>query len=891
MITLKINELEVKVQENTTILEAAKTIGINIPTFCHDPRLKPHGSCRICVVEVKGGRNLSAACCTPVAEDMEVYTESPSVIEARKGILDLLLANHPLDCLTCEKSGRCTLQDLCYKYDIKESSYNGVKRTFEIDESNNFYYSDQEKCILCGKCVYVCSQLQNTDAIAFADRGFDTHIATPFERGLEHSTCVSCGNCVAVCPVGALVPKSKEKFRYWETKAVRTTCSYCGVGCQMDLLVKDNKVVEVLPANGPSNEGLLCVKGRFAYNFVNHPDRLKKPLVRKEGKLVETTWEEAYEVITNKINEVKEQHGADAIAGFSSARATNEENYLMMKFMRGVIGTNNIDHCARLCHSSTVTGLATTLGSGAMTNSIGEIKEAETIFITGSNTTETHPVIGAQVRQAIRNNEAKLIVADPREIDIAKDADVFLKIKPGTSVALSNAFIHIILEEGLEDKDYIKENTEGFEELKKVVKKYTPERVAEICGVDAEDIYKAARLYGKSSKASIIYAMGITQHHNGTENVMSLSNLALVTGNIGKESTGINPLRGQNNVQGACDMGALPNVMSGYQPVTDPAVIEKFETAWGVKLSNKVGLTVPEVLHEAEAGNIKLLYIFGENPMISDPNTRHVERALNNTFVVVQDIFLTETAELADVVLPAASFAEKDGTFVNTERRVQRVRKAVEPQGEAKPDWVIFMELMKRLGYDKEYNTSEDVFEEIRKVTPQFAGITYDRIEEVGIQWPCPTEDHPGTKFLHLGKPTRGLGLLKPVEFVESKELGSEEYPLILTTGRILYHYHTKTMTGKTEGIEAIAPEGYVEINPKLAESKGINDGEFIKVASRRGEIQIKARVTDIVDENVLFIPFHWAEGANVLTNDEDLDKYAKMPGLKVTGVKIKKLA
>ncbi|AOY74790.1 formate dehydrogenase [Clostridium formicaceticum] len=524
-----------------------------------------------------------------------------------------------------------------------------------------------------------------------------------------------------------------------------------------------------------------------------------------------------------------------------------------------------------------------------MTNSIAEIKEADVIFITGSNTTESHPVIGAQVRQGIRSHGAKLIVADPREIDLAKDADVFLKIKPGTTIALSNAMINVILEENLENKAYIEENTEGFEALKEVVAKYTPEKVAKICGVDAEDIRRAARLYAEANKGTILYCMGVTQHHNGTENVMSLSNLALVTGNLGRESTGVNPLRGQNNVQGACDMGALPNVMTGYQPVNNSAVIEKFENAWDVKLSDKVGLTIPEVMHGAEAGDVKMIYIFGENPMISDPNTKHVEKALNKAFVVVQDLFLTETAELADVVLPAASFAEKDGTFVNTERRVQRVRKAVEPSGEAKPDWVILMELMNKLGYDKKYSNVEEVFEEIRAVTPQYAGISYDRIEEVGIQWPCPTEDHPGTKFLHVGKPARGTGLLKPVEFVESSELTSEEYPLVLTTGRILYQYHTKTMTDKTEGIHSIAPEAYVEVNPKLAEAKGIKDGETIKIASRRGEIAVTAKVTDIVDENVLFIPFHWAKSANVLTNDEDLDKYCKIPGLKVTGVKVSK--
>lgn len=526
-----------------------------------------------------------------------------------------------------------------------------------------------------------------------------------------------------------------------------------------------------------------------------------------------------------------------------------------------------------------------------MTNSIGEIKEADVIYITGSNTTESHPVIGAKVKQALKHG-AKLIVADPREIELAKYADVFLQIKPGTSIALNNAIANVILAEGLEDREYINNATEDFDKLALTVKHYTPEKAAEICGVDPEDIRKAARLYAKADKGSILYCMGITQHHNGTETVMSLSNLALLTGNIGKESGGINPLRGQNNVQGACDMGALPNVLTGYQQIAKPEVIEKFEAAWGVKLSNKVGLTIPEAMHGAAHGDVKMLYIFGENPMVSDPDTRHVKKALKKTFLVVQDLFLTETAQLADVVLPAAAFAEKEGTFVNTERRVQRVRKAVDAPGEAKADWVIFMELMNLLGYNKQYNHAEEIFNEIRQVTPQYAGITYERLNKEGIQWPCPTEDHPGTKVLHVGKPARGAGLFMAVDHVFSSEVGKEEYPLLLTTGRNLYQYHTRTMTGKTEGINEKAPESYVEINPVLAASLKIQDGEMVRVSSARGHILTKARITTKVEEKVVFIPFHYAEGAaNMLTNSEELDKYVKIPGLKVTGVKIEKLA
>lgn len=527
-----------------------------------------------------------------------------------------------------------------------------------------------------------------------------------------------------------------------------------------------------------------------------------------------------------------------------------------------------------------------------MTNSIAEVKCADTIFVTGSNTTENHPVIGAQVKQAIKNG-TKLIVADPREIELAKYADVFLQITPGTNIALFNGMMNVIVNENLQNGEFIKERTEDFEDFKKVVMEYTPERCGEICGVDPEDIKKAARIYAEADKASILYAMGITQHSTGTEHVMSVSNLAILCGNVGKEGTGVNPLRGQNNVQGACDMGALATVFPGYQKVNNPDVIEKFEKAWQAKLSSSPGLTASEMIQEAYAGNVKLMYIMGENPMVSDPDTNHTRKALQNLdFLLVQDIFLTETAELADLVLPASSFAEKEGTFTNTERRIQRVRKAVQPRGNSKPDWVIIMEIMNKLGYDKTYNNPCEIMEEIASVTPQYAGIDYERIEEKGIQWPCPTKDHLGTKFLHEGKFARGKGLFKAIDYTPAAELADEDYPLVLTTGRILYQYHTRTMTDKTEGINKIAPESYIEISPALAEKLSIVDGEKIKVASRRGEIETKAKVTDIVTDNVVFMPFHWAEGAaNVLTNGAALDKKSKTPELKVCAVKVEKIS
>jgi len=525
-----------------------------------------------------------------------------------------------------------------------------------------------------------------------------------------------------------------------------------------------------------------------------------------------------------------------------------------------------------------------------MTNSIEEIIDADAIFVIGSNTTENHPVIGTVMKRAVRKG-SKLIVADPRRIELADYADVFLQIKPGTNIALLNGMMNVIISRGLHDKRYIEERTENFEEFERVISRYTPDIVGRICGVDEKDIIKAALIYAEAEKAGIYYAMGITQHTTGTYAVMSISNLSLLCGNIGKESAGVNPLRGQNNVQGACDMGGLPADLPGYQKVFKPEVQDKFEALWDSHIPSNVGLTIPEILDEAETGNIKFIYIMGENPMVSDPDINHVRRALNNLdFLVVQDIFLTETAELADVVLPAASFAEKDGTFTNTERRVQRVRKAIDPVGDSKPDWQILMDLMNRLGYNKKYLHPSEIMEEIRTVVPQYGGITYDRIEEEGIQWPCPDLEHPGTKYLHKSAIARGRGLFMPVDHRDSAELADSEYPFIFTTGRILYHYHTRTMTGRVEGLNKISSESYVEISEVTANKLGITDGEKVRLASRRGEIITRVKITDIIDENVLFMPFHFAEGAaNYLTNTE-LDSIAKIPELKVAAVRIEKI-
>jgi len=890
MLNVTIDGIQVQAKEGSTILQAAQSVGIEIPTLCYLKDLTPEASCRICLVEIEGNPKLFTACSTPVAEGNVIYTKSEKVIAARRSVLDLMLSTHNADCFSCGKNGDCQLQNLCYEYGVEKTSFEGVRNEYPIDDSNEFFTYNPNQCILCQRCVNVCQKLHGEAAIGITGRGFKAKIATPFDQLIRGTNCVSCGNCVSVCPVGALLPKTKVRVRAFETKKVPTTCTYCGVGCQLELQVKDDTVVGAQPLYGEANKGLLCVKGKFGYNFINHKDRLTKPLIRKDGVLTEASWEEAIGLIADKISTIKAESGPDALAGLSSARCSNEDNYVFQKMVRAAFGTNNVDHCARLCHASTVAGLAITLGSGAMTNSIAEAADQDVVFVTGSNTTETHPVIGSLIRQA-KKKGAKIIVAEPRRIPLCREADVFLQIKPGTNVALFNGMMNVIISEGLQDQKYIDERTEGYEQLVEVVKDYTPEVVAEICQIDAEELKKAARLYAKADKAGIYYAMGVTQHSTGTEGVMGTSNLALLCGKIGKYGCGVNPLRGQNNVQGACDMGCLPTDFPAYQKVFNDAAREKFEKAWGVSLDRKPGLTVTEIMNAVEAGSVRGLYIMGENPMMSDPDLNHVKHALENCeFLVVQDIFLTETAALADVVLPGCTFAEKDGTFTNTERRVQRIRKAIPCVGESKTDFEILSDVMAALGYENSFHTAEEVFAEMATVTPSYGGMSYQRLEKGGLQWPCPTADHPGTPILHVGKFSRGeRALFKPAPYRPSAETPDAEFPMIFTTGRILYHYHTSTMTGRVEGLMNISGRSYVEINPADAAKLDILSGDSVKVSSRRGGVLAEARVTDIVPEGVLFMPFHFADGpANMLTNTA-IDPTAKIPELKVCAARIEK--
>lgn len=674
-------------------------------------------------------------------------------------------------------------------------------------------------------------------------------------------------------------------------KHTLTTCIYCGCGCGLYLVSDDDKLIGAYPSrNHPVSRGALCVKGWNCHEFSNDLNRLTTPLIKKDGKFVPSSWNEALSLIVERFTSYRDKFGPDSLAFLSSAKTTNEENFLMMKLARAVFKTNNVDHCARLCHASTVAGLAASFGSGAMTNSINEFEDAEVILVTGSDTTGQHPLIGSRIVNAIKDNGAKLILIDPRAIELSKYASIHAQQRNGTDVAWINGLINIIISENLHDKKFIEERTEGFSDLKNLVKEYTPEYVEKITSITRQKLVEIAHLYAKAKKAMIVYSMGITQHTTGVDNVKSLANLAMVTGHLGYPSCGVNPLRGQNNVQGSCDVGALPNLFSGYQTVTDENIRKKFEQAWNVAdLPSKPGLTVTEIMSAVGSGTIKGLYIMGENPVISDPDSNHVKKCLGKAeFLVVQDIFLTDTAEYAHVVLPSSSFAEKDGTFTNTERRVERIRKALPPPGEAKADWQILCEVAKSMGYkEMNYQHPSEIMDEISKVTPIYGGISYDRLDPYGLQWPCPTKEHQGTPVLHKEKFTKGKGTFMFRPYIPPAEQTDEEYNFVLSTGRVYWHWHTRTMTNRTSLLERESPEPYVETNSEDAKELGIRDGQLIKVTSRRGSITLKTLVGNRVVRRSVFIPFHFREAAaNILTICA-VDPIAKIPEYKVCAVKV----
>jgi formate dehydrogenase alpha subunit len=891
MVSINVNGRKVDVPEGTTLLQAAEGLGLRIPTLCHHPAVADSGNCRICLVEEEGTGKLVTACDTQVEDGMAVRLDTSKVLDARRAILKLIFSGHPLHCEVCESNNSCELKKLAVETGISGIELPFIQGFRPIVDANPFYLRDLSKCISCGLCVRACQQVQGVGTYEFQGAGRDVRPATSMDASVDESVCEYCGLCASLCPVGALIPKP-PMHQGVEEESIITTCPYCGVGCLMELLVRDNKIIGVRAGvPGSVNAYSLCVKGRFGLDFVDHPDRLTKPLIRREGELVETTWEEALDEVASRLKAIKQESEPDAMAFLSSAKATNEENYLLQKFARAVIGTNNVDHCARLCHAPTVAGLAAAFGSGAMTNSISDIEEAEVILLTGTNTTENHPVIGERVKQATLSGRTKLVVVDPRELDLSYYAVISLQQNPGTDVAWINGMAKVILDEELYDKEFIEERTEGFEEWRQSLHEYTPERVEEITGIPARDLARAARLYGKAKRAAIIYAMGITQHITGTDNVSSLANLALLTGNLGREGTGVNPLRGQNNVQGACDLGALPNVFTGYQKVSDEGANKKFSEAWKGELPSEPGLSVVEIMQAAQEGTVRALYIMGENPMVTDPDVGHVKEALESLdLLVVQDIFLTETAALADVVFPGVCFAEKEGTYTNTERRVQRVRKAVDPPGEAKQDLEIIAELSKRLGYTMPATTAEEIMEEIASLTPSYGGISYRRLKEEGLQWPCPDAEHPGTPVLHVGSFPRGKGKFTPVEYIPPDELPDDEYPYILSTGRLLYHWHSGSMTRRSHSLAEKVDRGWVGVNPKDARSLKLKEGDPVRVTSRRGSLVSHAHISPEFQPGLVFATFHFSEEtANILTNPA-LDPKSKIPDLKVCAVKLEKV-
>lgn len=821
-----------------------------------------------------------------------------------------------LEC-ACQANTDCKLRDYATDYHVEPKSLSTQSaRKFSVDKSSPFIQFDANRCISCGKCVDVCQLQSGHCAIQFAH---DSYQALPqdisetierraprvgFSASMADSKCVQCGNCVQVCPTGALVD-ARDKRQGDETplKTASTICTYCGVGCRLDLKIDaSTNQIRHIEGNKESvvNQGMLCVKGRFGFDFIHSEKRLTTPLIRKNGQLTPSSWPEAIAYVAEHLQQIKQQHGSNALASLASAKATNEENFLLQKFVRSILGTNNIDHCARLCHSSTVTGLQQSIGSGAMTNDIPSIQASDVIFIIGSDTSSAHPIIASKIKQAVALHGARLMVADPKRVAIADSAQLYVAHRPGTDVMLLNAIMAEIIRNDWQDKSYIAARTEGVDALYAELAKadYSLENAALITGVTAEDIACIARTIGTAEKTAVYYAMGITQHTTGHDNVTAISNLQLLCGNIGVEGAGINPLRGQSNVQGACDMGALPNFFSGYQKVTDIHARMRFEAHWQTPLSGEIGVTATHMMHDISKGKIKALYVMGENPVLSDPDQAHVLRALNAIdFLVVQDIFLTETAELADVVLPAAAFVEKRGHFTNTERRVQRLEQALLPPGEALPDWQIVQAIANAMGTAWDYPNEEAIWQEINELTPQYRGITWQRLNTgddgkipQGIQWPCPDATHPGTPIMHQNQFTRGLGKFTPVSYRLPAEMPCSEYPLTLSTGRLLEQFHTGTLTRKTAGLDLLGSPK-VMISVYDAEQLGIGNGDKIKLTTRRGEIEIDAFVTKRAQAGVLFLPFHFVEAAANKLTINALDPVAFIPEYKVCSVRVERVA
>ena len=892
-----LNDKPFSFEQGETILQFSKRCfgKDSIPTLCDAPNLEAFGACRVCSVEValeaNGPRRTKASCHTLVEPGMYIYTESESIQKLRKNIVELVLTDHPLDCLTCEVNGNCELQDVAARVGIRKVRYPEGKNHLdrEKDLSHPYMTSDLSKCILCYRCVRACDEVQGQLVLSVAGRGFDNKIIKGADQSFFDSDCVSCGACAQACPTSAISDIYQSKSLVGQDK-VRTICTYCGVGCNLEVSVKNGEILSIqAPWDAEVNKGHTCLKGRYAFSFYNHPERLKFPMIRRNGQLERATWTEVYDYLAERLSSLRSEFGPDAIAGISSSRCTNEENFLMQKFIRAVVGTNNIDGCARVCHSPTAIGMQRAFGTGAATNSIQDLQHTECILVIGANPTEGHPVTGAKLRQFAMKGKPTIVI-DPRRTELAKYATHHLQLRPGTNIAVLDMMLYYIISEGLAKSDFIEARTEGYEEFKRNILNLNLDELEEVSGVPREQVRAAALAYAGAASAMSFHGLGVTEHYQGTYTVMQIANLAMITGNVGKPGCGVNPLRGQNNVQGMADMGVQPYQGAGYLDVTNPEIVQKYSDFYGVPMPDQVGLMIPQMYEAALAGKLKALWILGEDLVQSDPNTHKVVAALQSLdLLIVQEIFMTETAKLADVILPGASFLEKEGTFTNGERRIQRVNKVVEPIGDARPDGQILVEIMNRMGYAQKPYSAKTMLEEISQIVPFFAGVKWEELGTTGKQWPV-APDGTDTKILHTDQFKRGLGKFTFREYIESPEILTyqKDFPYILTTNRVLEHYNAGTMTRRTPNVQ-IVTEDVLIIHPEDAAQLHINEGDWVCVESARGKVDIKARIADEVKKGVVSTTFHFPElMVNIVTSDTH-DSEANCPEFKVVAVRLRK--
>ncbi|MFW9612221.1 MAG: formate dehydrogenase subunit alpha [Fluviibacter sp.] len=902
-IQLEIDGVKVDVPEGTSLMRAAVEAGTMIPKLCATDSLEPFGSCRLCLVEIEGRRGYPASCTTPAEAGMKVRTQSPKLADLRRNVMELYISDHPLDCLTCTANGNCELQSMAGAVGLRAVRYGMAgENHFEHavkDESNPYFTYDPAKCIVCNRCVRACEEQQGTFAITISGRGFESRVTAGQNESFMESECVSCGACVNACPTATLTENTLIQMGQPDHD-VTTTCAYCGVGCGFKAEMKGSEVVRMVPwKDGKANEGHACVKGRFAWGYATHADRITKPMIREtiNDDWREVSWDEAFSYAANRFRDIQKRHGVNSIGGLVSSRCTNEEDYLVQKLVRAAFGNNNVDTCARVCHSPTGYGLKQTLGESAGTQTFKSIEKCDVILVMGANPTDGHPVFGSRMKKRIRQG-AKLIVIDPREIDLVNSphvrADYHLKLKPGTNVAMLSALAHVIVTEGLINEAFVQERCDlkAFGEWKEFAARpeNSPEAMEAVTGVAAEKIRAAARLYATGGNAAIFYGLGVTEHSQGSTAVIGIANLAMATGNVGKEGVGVNPLRGQNNVQGSCDMGSFPHELPGYRHVSDTTTRTLFEDAWQVKIQSEPGLRIPNMLDAALDGSFMGLYCQGEDPVQSDPNTQHVQAALEKmACVVVQDLFLNETAKYAHVFLPGASFLEKDGTFTNAERRISRVRKVMPPLA-GMADWEVTMGLSKALGYEMHYTHPSQIMDEIARLTPTFHGVSYKKLDELGsIQWPCNDAAPDGTPTMHIGSFVRGKGRFLITQYVPTQEKVTPKFPLLLTTGRILSQYNVGAQTRRTPNVEFFG-EDRLEIHPHDAEDRGINDGDWVGIESRAGATVLRATVSERMQPGVVYTTFHFPEsGANVITT-ENSDWATNCPEYKVTAVQIVKV-